>query len=57
MFATSVPQLASIMSREADALQLLGWRRNLQTKLHGYRFYRYEYVGLTDENIVEEITQ
>ena len=60
MFATSVPQLASVMSREADALQLLGWRRNLQTRVHGNRFYRYEYVGLydnkMDENTVEEIT-
>jgi len=41
-FFSSVYSLGAIMSREADALDMLGWRRSVR-KINGYSRYTYEY--------------
>jgi hypothetical protein len=41
-FFSSVFSLGAIMSREADAIDMLGWRRSVR-KINGYNRYTYEY--------------
>ncbi len=41
--ATSLAAFGAIMSREADALEELGWKRTLGKRAAGYRHYRFEH--------------
>jgi len=43
IFFSHVNQLGTILSRERDALEILGWTRNMQAKRQGYRKWRYTY--------------
>lgn len=41
-FFGSVYNLGSVLSREADAIEILGWRRSIGGKSNGYRVYQFE---------------
>ena len=47
-FFKSVNQFGFILSRESEALEILGWRRSLPTIRKGYRQYRYERVNVME---------
>ena len=44
LFFGGLAHLGAILSRETDALELLGWRKTLGRRLSGYRYWKYEYI-------------
>lgn len=49
LFFTSVFSMGAIMSREADALDMIGWKRSVR-KIQGYARYTYEYVPVGESD-------
>lgn len=53
IFFGGLNHLGAILSRESDAIEILGWKKSLGRRLSGYRHWRYEYINPADRPDLE----